>query len=723
MIGSERRGSGTPPYNLAPGRDFRLRNGLPMKIALKIIAFSFVLAGSALAAPKVEETVVAPSNDGGLFVISQEGAHVAYVGAKGTRTVVSVDGVQGPVLDEVFNGFSGSPGGQILLHNANAGGKFNGTPTAVIFSESGAHYAYIGRQGNEYVVVHDGKEVGRGARNDLGLSNLPLGISPKGNFAFWGEQKIVEGRGQYRLIVDGKAGPWAGHQDMKPVFSPDDQHYAYTAGTIADYQKPMLIVDGKVAGYVGVSPQYTADSKLLLTIKSDGNNVVFANGKTAVSANLPVIKVVPGTTGSHYAVILRKGTVNYEAVGTLYLDGKEVTGTDGAMDISFSPDGQHYALRCSNPEAKSFFMVIDGKKGAEYASVADKVSWSPDSTKAVYTITSGGRNFVVVNTEEFAVQSIGSLTRDAIVFPATGSRYAFSSGDNMTKRYLTIVDGKNMLPANLSPNGDTFDFSDDGSHWAMVTSPAGRNDFAGLLIDGTLNTDLAIGSFAGLNDTNGPKTTRNPFFVWSPNGKYLARMARHADGTSPGLYVNGTLVYPTQMGVFHPWFTPDSRHLVWQAAEKFLDRGPPYYITYVDGVALTKLSGDPFQSNKRAWLVDAAGGLTFIGIDGDSVKRYRVTAESGMTIDKFVSDATAAQAKAASDAAAAKAKAENDKAEADAAAKANATAAAEKRKADQAAAYAAKQQAAIDARNAKKLKVLNAQRAKKGLPPLDALPE
>jgi hypothetical protein len=317
------------------------------------------------------------------------------------------------------------------------------------------------------------------------------------------------------------------------------------------------------------------------------------------------------------------------------------------------------------------------------------------------------------------VQSVGSLSRDPIVFPATGSRYAFSSGDNGTRRYLTIVDGKNVLPANLSPNGDTFDFSADGSHYAMVTSPAGRNDFAGLLVDGTLNTDLAIGSFGG---GNWIQPTRNPYFLWSGDGKYLARMARHADNTAPGLYLNDALLYPTQMGVSRPGFSPDSQHFYWQAAEKFPDRGPPYYIVYADGANVMKLSGDPFLGNSRAWVIDRSGGLTFIGVDGETVKRYHVTPESGMTIEKVVATATATQAKATADAAEAKAKAAQDKAEADAAAKANATAAAEKRKADNAAAYAAKQQAAIDARNAKKLKLLNAQRAKKGLPPLDELP-
>jgi len=709
---------------LRSGGDSGCVGRLLMKPTLSSLVLCVALVGavenSVVAAPQVTETVVGPANEGGLFVISQDGAHVAYVGLKGTRTVVSVDGVAGPVLEELFNGYIGSPGAQLLLHDANAGGKFNGKPTAVIFSESGGHFAYIGRQGNEYVVIHDGKEVGRGARNDLTLQNLPLGISPKGKYVFWGEQKQVDGRGQWRLFVNGQPGPWAGHQDIKPVFSPDEDHYAYNAGTIADYQKQLLVVDGKVAGYGGVQPQYTADGKLLLTLKADGGDVVLVNGKPAVAVNKPIIKIVPGTTGAHYAVIVRKGTVNYEPVGELYLDGKAVAGTDGAMDISFSPDGKHYALRCSNPEAHSFFYVIDGKKGGEYQNVAEKVSWSPDSTKAVYQITASGRNFVVVNTEEFPVQSVGSLTRDPIVFPVAGGRYAFSSGDNGTRQYLTIVDGKNVLPANLSPNGDTFDFSADGSHWAMVTMPAGRNDFAGLLVDGTLDQNLAIGSFTGGSWIT---PTRNPYFLWSPDGKVLARVARHADNSAAGLYLNNSLVFPSTLGVGRPGFSPDSSHFYWQAAVKYPDRGPPYYHVYADGTSVAKLSGDPFLGNKRAWVIDSDGGLTFVGVDGNSVKRYHVTPESGMTIEKLIADATAAQAKLAEEAAAAKAKAAEDKAAADAKAKADATAAAEKRKADQAAAAAAKHQAQVDAANAKKLKQLNAQRAKKGLPPLDSLPD
>jgi Tol biopolymer transport system component len=687
-----------------------------MKTRSKILALSFALTVPFVfsvhaAEPKVEETVVGPVGAGGLYVVSQNDSRVAYVGAKGTRTVVSVDGVEGPVLDELFNGSAANvfAGGQIAVYLANAGGKFNGTPSAVIFSETGSHYAYVGRIGSEYVVIHDGKEVGRGPRNDLALQYNSIGLSPQGNFVFWGEMRMEASRGQYRLVVNGKPEPWAGHQDLKPVFSPDDKHYAYTAGTVADYQKPMLIVDGKVASYVGHSPQWTADSKTLLTIQPTGANVVLADGKPVVSGGLTIEKVTPGPVGSRYAVILRKRVVNNEGVATLYLDGKEVPGTDGAMDISFSPDGKHYALLCKNVEARSFFVIIDGKKGQEYQSVANKFSWSPDSSKVVYHIGSSGRNFVVVNTEEFPVGLVGSLSRDPIVFSKKGGHYAFSSTDGSNRNHLTIVDGKNVLPAGLAPNGDTFDFSEDGSHYAFMTTTSGRQDGGGLVIDGVLDPTLAMSGFAGSNWMN---PNRNNYFVWSSHGKYLARVARRPDNTAAGLYINDRLAQPTTYSISHPKFTPDGEHLFWIAAEKFPDRGPLYYVVYVDGTAVVKLSGDPFQDAKGNWRVDDKGTLTFIGAVGDSVKRFRITPAADMNVEKMLTlseqkqakaaaDAAAAKKKAEDEAAAAKQKAEADKAAAAAKAKADAEAAAAKRKADAEAAAAAKAKAREDAAAAK----------------------
>ena len=269
---------------------------LPLRAILGATLFLSPFA-AAHAQPKVEETVVGPVGVGGLYVVSQNDARVAYVGAKGTRTVVSVDGVEGPVLDELFNGSAANitGAGPLLVHRANDGGRnMNAAPTAVIFSERGSAYAYIGRQGNDYIVVHNGKEVGRGPRNALSLQHTPLSLSPKGNFVFWGEMKIEGGRGTYRLMMNGKAEPWASHQDLKPVFSPDDKRYAYVAASPEDNRKSFLIVDGKNSGYYASNPQFTADSKTLLAIGAD--NKVFVDSKPGPYTGIQVEKVVPSPT-------------------------------------------------------------------------------------------------------------------------------------------------------------------------------------------------------------------------------------------------------------------------------------------------------------------------------------------------------------------------------------------------------------------------------------------
>lgn len=661
------------------------------------LALTLTLATRAPAAePKIEEMIVGPVGAGGLYVVSQNDARVAYVGLKGTRTVVSVDGVEGPVLDELFNGSAAAipQAGPLLVHLANAGGKFNGTPSAVIFSETGSSYAYIGRQGNDYVVIHNGKEIGRGPRSALSLQHSPLGLSPKGNFAFWGEMRIENSRGTYRLVVNGKPEPWAGHQDLKPVFSADDKRYAYTAGTVADYQKQMLIIDGKVAGYTGHTPQWTADSKTLLTIGAD--NKVLVDGKAGPYAGMAIEKITPSTTGGRFAVIMRKRVVNAEGVGMLYLDGKEVPGTEGAMEISFSPDGKRWALLCRNAEARSYFVVIDGKKGGEYQTIAAKFSWSPDSSKVAYQISNSGRNFVVVNSEEFPVGLVGSLTRDPIVFAKTGARYAFSSTDGSNRQHLTVVDGKNVLPGANSPYADSFDFSDDGARYAMVAGISGRNEIAGLLIDGQVRMDLAVGTFGGANWMN---PSRNNYFKWSSDGKYLARIARRPDNTAAGLYLNETLAYPSSYAVTHPTFSPDGRHFFWIAAEKFPDRAPFYYVVYADGHPVVKLSGDSFQGTKGAWQMGADGTLTFIAAVGDSVKRFRVT-PIGTNIESILALAAEKQAAVA----AAKKKADEATGAAAAKKKADDEAAAAKRKADADAAAAAKLKARQDALDARKKK-------------------
>lgn len=367
------------------------------------------------------------------------------------------------------------------------------------------------------------------------------------------------------------------------------------------------------------------------------------------------------------------------------------------MDISFSPDGKRWALRCVNPEARSAFVIIDGKKGNEYQSVRDKFYWSPDSTKVITQIGSSGRQFVLVNnTEEFPVAMVHSNARDPIVFAKAGSRYGFSSTDGTNRQHLTIVDGKNVLPPNTAPHSDSLEFSDDGSRYAMVLGVLARQDIAGLLIDGQMNNTLALGAFGGSNAMN----MRNNNFLWSSHGKYLARVARKPDNTAAGLYINDQLAYPTALAIPHANFSPDGDHFYWMGTEKAPDRPQRHYVVYADGHPVVEMSDYTFQAIKGSWHVDAKGVLTFIAAVGNEVKRFRVTPAADMNVAKMVALAQEKLAKAEAEAVAAKQKAADDAAAAAAKKKADADALAAKRKAD-AEAAAAKRKADAAAKKKK----------------------
>lgn len=674
------------------------------------------------AEPKIEELVVGPANEGGSYIVSQKLARVAHIASKGTRLAVVVDGVEGPVIDELIGGgplAAYAPNKAPSVYKANHSWKgIAGTPSAVLFSEDGRHYAYMARQGSDYIVIHDGKEIGRGPRLSLGLNQNPISMSPLGKYVTWGEMKTEGGRGSWRLFVNGKPGPVAGHQDFPIVFSPGESRYAYNAATVEDYRKSVLVVDGKVASYTGYNPQFTADSKLLIT-QAPGN-AVLVDGRPMGATGIQLEKIVTSPVGSRYAVIIRKRTVNHEGVGTLYLDGKEVSGTDGAVDISFSPDGKRYALRCRNHEAKSFFMILDGKKGNEYQSIAEKVFWTPDSSKVIYQITSGGRNFVVVNTEEFPVQNVAALMSSPIPMPDKGGRYAFTSVDGTNRNFLVVVDGKQVLPPNIWPDGSSLTFSGDGSRYAYVARPVGRNEIIGLVVDGTLKNELAVSEFTGTGWTN---KQVNVYFRFSPDGKYLARMGRKPDNTNPGLYFNDKLAYPNSTGVSHLNFTPDGKHVFWLGREKFPDRPQLGYVAYVDGHPAVKFNGDTFQATDGTWEVGTDGVLTFLAVAGDVVKRYRITPAADMDIDRMIVQAEEKRTRAIAEAAAAKKKADDEavaaaakkKADDEALAakrKADADAAAAKRKADLQAAAEAKAKARADALAARKKAAEDAAAAK-----------
>lgn len=671
------------------------------------------------AGAKIEATVAGPTNQGGIYTISPGGGHIAYMGAKGTHFAVTVDGVEGPMFDELYG-----PNGQgfylpekAAVMRSSPGGEKADVMVPVIFSPDGAHYAYAARLGAEYVVIHDGQEAGRGPRAALALNYGWLTLSPTGRRVFWDEMKQEGARGTWRLMMEGKPGPWSGHQITNPVFCADDSRYAYSAAKVENYQEQVLVVDGKIAGYAGQTPVFTADGSLLLTISyAGGKAAVLVDGKPVVGG-IQVDQIIPSPVGHRWGAIVRTKLVNGMGVSTFFLDGKEVPGTDGTQNAWFSADGKHYAVACTNAATRAMYMLIDGRRQNEYPAVAtDKIYWTPDGSIPIYTASSAGRQFLIVNAEEIPITTL--MSYDPIAMAAVGSRYAFATRDGTNRNFTLVVDGKSVLPAGTYPVDNSFTFSPDGSRFGYFFGPVGRSEITGIVVDGVTQSDLTPAYFGKWQTS----TLVAPAFAFSPDGKHVAFMARPASAPRNALYLDGHPVYPGARAVFFPSFTPDSQHLFWAADEPAKVQGqPPSIVVYVDGQEAVRANGYFFQQNPGTFDMDRNGVVTYLAADGDVAKRYRITAPAETSVATLIADAAAAQAKALAEAQAAK-----DKALADAKAAQEAkAAAAAKAKADALAAAAARQKAQQDAIVAraraaaeKNWKAENARRAKLGLPPL-----
>ncbi|HVT89330.1 MAG TPA: hypothetical protein VHD56_10790, partial [Tepidisphaeraceae bacterium] len=228
------------------------------RLGIGVLFISALLNSFAQADPKVEEQILAPAGNGSSIIISEHGVHVAVVGLNGSRMGVSIDGVAGPVVD------------QILLPNGQpfGGGNTVGVSTVgdialpVLFSPNGDHYAYAAKIGNDAVIFHDGKEITRGPYNASVLNFGPLCFSPSGKHLFFILTDTAGGV-KRQFMMDGKPVSILPQENPPAVyFSPDESRYMYYAMS-EDHSRSTLVVDGKDSGYFGNHLRFSSDNKVL----------------------------------------------------------------------------------------------------------------------------------------------------------------------------------------------------------------------------------------------------------------------------------------------------------------------------------------------------------------------------------------------------------------------------------------------------------------------------
>jgi WD40 repeat protein len=545
----------------------------------------------------IEETVIGPSLPGVLFSLSPHGVHAAMATTSGSRAVLIYDNVPGPKFDEIFS---------------------NGS-SPVTYSDDGTRYAYCGRVGNEWIAMVDGKEAVRSSEtngNRYSWQSCQISFSPNNkHFYVIGQSETNFSR----LYFDGK--PICQGISVTPLFSPDGDHYAvYSSDSRGEHA--VLLIDGRPAGYFGQNPQWSADSKHLYVTNTATTTEILLDGKSFIKAERATLVVPPA--GNMVVAILTR-TTNGPRVSFLVIGGKKIEGSEADMiqSVTISPDGKHYAARCS-AQGKTW-VFWDGKKGQLYDSLPndDSIKFTADSSLVVYNPLTSGKEFLVMGEQE----SDGFPGGAAIVRSPTGHRAG--TVYNVNTNNFVVIDTK-TYPVGAGPGqgGSFLSFSPDATHFVYVANHM-------VFVDGRpMQAAQVLPNIYVPNEIP---------YVFSPDSKHIAFGAIHpsANGsTNNGVYLDGKFV-PMNMitgrGFYQMNFTQDSKHLYWMIDGKVLN-GKAMTDLFLDGQFMVEVAnpGSAFLFGRGGFDLLPDGSALMLRQDEKGLTRVHITPSANTSSDTIL---------------------------------------------------------------------------------------
>ncbi|MDP0499317.1 MAG: thioredoxin-like domain-containing protein [Verrucomicrobiota bacterium JB022] len=539
------------------------RAPLPGLILFALVA-GLLPTVSAVESP-VETTMLAPLD--ALSVQIEPSGRVSAVVRQGSRMAVSIDGEVGPRFDR-FLGAKGQPMiGRSQFPAVEGQDKLD---HPVLFSPDGKRHAYIALQGEEYVVVVDGKEVHRGAYSigTIGSSPVTIQFSPQGKHYWFIASHEPKGKDRgYYLFMDGKLVPerLLTRDATAMRFSEDDSRYALLVG------RGNLIVNGKATDYSAYPHSFLPNGKLV----SVNDSGTLLDGKVLhPQLRQPVVS----STG-RVAGVVSDG---------VWLDGKILPGTDGAETVQFSPDGKRVVVH--GRASSAMWQWLDGKRSPNYQSFKafEQVDGRPvyarftaDSSRCISLAFQGGLLFPLVNGEE----SDGYEFVDHVTTAPVGGRFGYKVTKRTRASAIVIDDREISAPewrtgnANTIPSviGESFTFSPDGKRTAFSI---GSMKQSAHFIDGKA-VDLEGEPALAWTDNTFTSTDRRGV-IFSPDSKHTAYVT--GDFKTYHVRVDGQPIWSSERGVrSHPMFTPDSQHLLWFHRERAEGRKGSDEVVYSNG--------------------------------------------------------------------------------------------------------------------------------------------
>jgi len=326
-----------------------------------------------------------------------------------------------------------------------------------------------------FVAPYNGREMvvwNNVAQNEYdqvcGEYEMPL-FSPDGQHlaysAFDGEQWVV--------VHDGKASP--GFEGIQaPTFSNDSKHWAF-AGKKAE--RWSLVLDGKVKAehdYIE-AVRFLPDGSLHYVCADDDRWILVRGSKKSPSYE-EISETTVSKDGKHYAYACRTGE-KWRAVH----DGKEGTEYDNVKNLTLTPSGGHIAYAAGKGSWTydgyfqyyrfdgSYTMVLDRREllgGPEDYDI-ENITFSPDEAQIAYTIGKiGEQEYLVVDTT--AYPAFHGITR--LVGATAANRLAYSVYDE-DDRHSVIAGDQRFGPYDYV---DDLGLSADGSHVVAAVQEDGK---------------------------------------------------------------------------------------------------------------------------------------------------------------------------------------------------------------------------------------------------------
>jgi WD40 repeat protein len=329
--------------------------------------------------------------------------------------------------------------------------------------------------------------------------------------------KIIPGwQGEFKISPDGRHVAYMAGVD---VFKPEEQ-YVGSDG----WMKHAIVLDGKVGKHYNYVSEYS--------FSPDSNRIAYIG-----TTDEWRVVVVDGRETEHY--------------GPHEISARYDTG------LQFSPDSQHVAYFANNSStAGPSFIVVDGKKGKEYATI-NKIFFSPDSKRIAYLVEDNrlvkdphfpqGR-FLVIDGQQGKVY--GWIQNQTSIFSPDSQRYAYFARDEKFGKAFVVVDGREE-GRQFSGVNDTnaLRFSPDSKHILYVVY---EKDGLSVVVDGKKGKGYA--GWGIFEPVFSPDSQRMAFIVkTSGDGEVFVvadgRESRHYSGKS--------------VWVHYVTFSPDSKHIAY----------------------------------------------------------------------------------------------------------------------------------------------------------------